>query len=345
MMVMPSIHLMRKRQDPPSVKPACKTQVLVPEKPVLRAELMLPLKENLRSWSRIPREDLRKQLQAEFLQKRTTETAMSSNASNQKLLEGHGRSRAVGELVAYKNASDIPCSSRLEIQVDKQNEAILLPIYGVIVPFHVCTVKKAEIRGDSNRGVYVCITFNVPGTASNLQDPSYQTNANRIFFKAATFISKDRKHAEEVIQLMRALQRGVTERARRASLVSQERLQLCDGMTRDRIQLMDLCIRPTFAGRGRKAPGSLVVHVNGFEYSASKSEKVDIMFCNIKHAFFQPADREMITLLHFHLYNDIMVGNKKTRDVQFYIELMDTVDSVGLRRRSAWDPDESEEEQ
>ena len=35
------------------------------------------------------------------------------------------------------------------------------------------------------------------------------------------------------------------------------------------------------------------------------------MFSNIKHAFFQPAERDMITLFHFHLYNEIMVGNKK----------------------------------
>lgn len=328
----------------PSVKPSLNAKVMVPEKPVPKAELMLPLKENLRSRSRTPKEDLRKQLQAEILQKRTAEIAMNSNASNHKLLEGQGL-RAMREPVAYKSTRDIPCSNRLEIQVDKQNEAILLPIYGVIVPFHVCTVKKAEIRGDSNRGVYVCITFNVPGTASNLQDPCLKTNANRIFLKAVTFISKDRKHADEAIQLMRIIQRGVTERAKRASLVSQERLQLCDRMTRDRIQLMDLWIRPTFAGRGRKSPGILVLHVNGFQYSASKSEKIEIMFCNVKHAFFQPAEKEMITLLHFHLYNDIMVGNKKTRDVQFYIEVMDTVDSVGLRRRTAWDPDEIEEEQ
>ena len=37
---------------------------------------------------------------------------------------------------------------------------------------------------------------------------------------------------------------------------------------------------------------------------------------NIKHAFFQPADNEMISLVHFHLINPIMVGKKKTNDVQ-----------------------------
>ncbi|GMP39845.1 hypothetical protein CsSME_00010531 [Camellia sinensis var. sinensis] len=69
------------------------------------------------------------------------------------------------------------------------------------------------------------------------------------------------------------------------------------------------------------------------------------MFANIKHAFFQPAEREMITLLHFHLHNHIMVGNKKTKDVQFYVEVMDVVQTLGGGKRSAYDPDEIEEEQ
>lgn len=29
----------------------------------------------------------------------------------------------------------------------------------------------------------------------------------------------------------------------------------------------------------------------------------------------------MITILHFHLINPIMLGNKKTKDVQFYVEV------------------------
>ncbi|KAF7100396.1 hypothetical protein CFC21_101920 [Triticum aestivum] len=322
----------------PAVKQAPEANVMVPVKPVLN-----PLRENLRSHSRTPKEELRKQLQSEILKKKTSEAAVRSDVADHKLLEGLGRSRAMDELVAYKNANDVPVSNRLDIiQVDKQNEAILLPIYGVTVPFHVCTIKKAEIRGESSSGVYVSITFNVPGTASGLQDPRLQ---NLIFLKAVTFLSKNRNHAEEVIKSVKTVQKGVTERARRASLVSQERLQLCDGMSRDRIQFPDLWIRPSFGGRGRKVAGTLVAHVNGFQYSASKTEKVDIMFSNIKHAFFQPAERDMITLLHFHLYNEIMVGNKKTRDVQFYTEVMDVVDAVGLKRHSARDPDEIEEEQ
>lgn len=66
---------------------------------------------------------------------------------------------------------------------------------------------------------------------------------------------------------------------------------------------------------------------------------------NIKHAFFQPADSEMIALVHFHLINPIMVGKKKTNDVQFYTEVMDSVQTLDAGRRSMYDPDEIEEEQ
>lgn len=55
---------------------------------------------------------------------------------------------------------------------------------------------------------------------------------------------------------------------------------------------------------------------------------------NIKHAFYQPAENEMITLVHFHLRNPIMVGKKKTADVQFYSEVMDSVQTLDAGRRS-----------
>ena len=55
---------------------------------------------------------------------------------------------------------------------------------------------------------------------------------------------------------------------------------------------------------------------------------------NVKHAFYQPAENEMITLVHFHLTNSIMVGKKKTNDVQFYAEVMDSVQTLDAGRRS-----------
>ena len=47
--------------------------------------------------------------------------------------------------------------------------------------------------------------------------------------------------------------------------------------------------------------GTLEAHVNGVRYTTLKGDKVDILFNNVKHAFFQPSKKEMIVLLHFHL--------------------------------------------
>ncbi|KAM0931040.1 hypothetical protein ACQ4PT_000547 [Festuca glaucescens] len=170
-----------------------------------------------------------------------------------------------------------------------------------------------------------------------------------IYLKEITFRSKDPRHSSEVVQQIKTLRRQVasreSERAERATLVTQEKLQQASTKLKQ-MRLNDVWIRPAFGGRGRKLTGTLEAHVNGFRYSNSRAdERVDIMYGNVKHAFFQPAEKEMITLLHFHLHNHIMVGNKKTKDVQFYVEVMDVVQTVGGSRRSALDPDEIEEEQ
>ena len=50
-------------------------------------------------------------------------------------------------------------------------------------------------------------------------------------------------------------------------------------------------------------------------------------------------------IIHFHLHNPIMIGKKKTKDVQFYVEVMEASYALDQTRRSGYDPDELEEEQ
>ena len=49
--------------------------------------------------------------------------------------------------------------------------------------------------------------------------------------------------------------------------------------------------------------------------------------------------------MHFHLIEPIMVGKKKTYDVQVFAEVMDAVQNLDGGRRSMYDPDEIEDEQ
>ncbi|KAL0916492.1 hypothetical protein M5K25_014012 [Dendrobium thyrsiflorum] len=296
----------------------------------------------------ISKEELRRQHQAELARQKNEETARRLAGGGSVAGNARGPMKTSSEMMTYKNVSDLPYFKEFMIQVDQKNEAVLIPIFDSIVPFHVSTIKSVTSNQD-NRTSTVRIIFNVPGTPFAPHDANTLKHQGAIFLKEANFRSKDTRHSSEVVQLIKTLRRQVasreSERAERATLVTQEKLQLAGNRMKP-IRLLDLSIRPAFPGRGRKLTGALEAHNNGFRYSTSKiDERVDIMYGNIKHAFFQPAEREMITLLHFRLHNHIMVGNKKTLDIQFYVEVMDVVQTLGGGRRSALDPDEIEEEQ
>ncbi|XP_021898747.1 FACT complex subunit SPT16 [Carica papaya] len=297
----------------------------------------------------ISKEELRRQHQAELARQKNEETARRLAGERNGAGDHRAASKTSTDLVAYKNVNDLPPPKDFMIQVDQKNESVLLPIYGSMVPFHVATIRTVSSQQDTNRNCYIRIIFNVPGTPFNPHDTNSLKFQGAIYLKEVSFRSKDPRHISEVVQSIKTLRRQVvareSERAERATLVTQEKLQLAGNKFKP-IRLPDLWIRPVFGGRGRKIPGTLEAHVNGFRFSTTRpDERVDIMFANIKHSFFQPAEREMITLLHFHLHNHIMVGNKKTKDVQVYVEVMDVVQTLGGGKRSAYDPDEIEEEQ
>ncbi|CAF1745882.1 unnamed protein product [Brassica oleracea var. botrytis] len=277
---------------------------------------------------------MRNQHQAELARRKNEETV--------RRLAGDGSSGSTAKTstdsVAYKNVNDVPQPRDLMmmIQVDQKKEAVLLPIYGSMVPFHVSN------QQDSTRNNYIRIIFSVITLK----------NQGAIYLKEVTFRCKDSKRSSEVVQAIKTLRRQVnareSERIERGTLVNQEKLQLAGNKFRP-LRLSGLWIRPQFSGR-KRVPGALEAHANGFRYSTTRpNERVDVLFANVKHAFLQPAEKEMLTILHFHLHNHIMLGNKKTKDVQFYVEVMDAVQSLGGGGRrsspSAYDPGEILEEQ
>jgi nucleosome binding factor SPN SPT16 subunit len=248
--------------------------------------------------------------------------------------------RKITDIVAYKAVNDVQHNNSLTVQVDLKNETVLVPIYGVLVPFHILTIKNATNSQDGEHS-YIRINFNYTGN----YDASAKY-ATAIFVKELSFRTSDTRHAAKVVQEIKMLRGNVQQRdkekAERATLVQQEKLI----RSKSRIYtLPDVWVRPAFGGKGRKVTGTLEAHANGFRYTSPKGEELDIMYRNIKHAFFQPAEKEMMTLLHFHLHNPIMVGKKKATDVQFYTEVMDAVQTLDAGRRSMYDPDEIEEEQ
>ena len=223
------------------------------------------------------------------------------------------------------------------------------------MPFHIQTVKNVMQSQDGSGNSVIRIQFNVPGGAFGAQPYSPAVkHPDATFVQEVSYRSLDPKHATNVVQELKTLRRTVqqreSERAEKASLVRQEPLQLSTGRV---YRLPDLHVKPPLAAgaKGSKMQGSLEAHVNGFRYNVGRSNTdhhLDISYKNIKHAFFQPAENakdQCVTLIHFNLLEPIMVGKKKTKDVQFYVTVIDAVESLDQNRRSYYDPEEIEEEQ
>lgn len=132
----------------------------------------------------------------------------------------------------------------------------------------------------------------------------------------------------------------MTEKNAKEDIVEQETLRLNKGK---RPTLRDLFARP---GIGQKrVKGNLECHLNGFRYATIKGEIIDVAFSNIKYAFFQPCEKEIIAAIHFRLHEPILIGKKKSEDVQFFSEGGPNAEDIGGRGRAYGDDEDDEERQ
>lgn len=108
----------------------------------------------------------------------------------------------------------------------------MLPVYGLLVPFHIATIKSVSSQQDGGHS-YIRIIFNVPGAGFGPNDVPTQKFPRSIYVKEVSFRSNDTRHSYQVVQLIKTLRRQVaqreSERAERATLVTQERLQIGKG--------------------------------------------------------------------------------------------------------------------
>ena len=140
------------------------------------------------------------------------------------------------------------------------------------------------------------------------------------------------------------------EKSDKQSLVQMEKIKVFRGPGAPP-RLTDTTIKPPLGGRGRRT-GTLEIHSNGIRYKSAQNDPLDITYQNIKYAFYQDAVNELKSeyrddhvRIHVHLRNEIMVGKKKTKDVQFTAQIGEDNIKLSDVRRSAYDPDELEDEQ
>ncbi|KAI9251558.1 FACT complex subunit-domain-containing protein [Sporodiniella umbellata] len=245
---------------------------------------------------------------------------------------------------SYRSETKLPREAKsLKIVVDRKHSSIILPIYGMAVPFHISTLKNAS-KSDEGDFVMLRLNFLTPGQAGSKKEDFSFDDVNATFVRALTFRSADTHRMAEIFKSITDMKKEATkketERREMADVVEQGTLNIVKG--RKPYRLADVYVRPLT--ESKRLPGELEIHQNGLKYQSIRSDSsFNILFSNVKHLFFQPCDSELLVLIHVHFKNPILIGKKKTKDIQFYREASDIqFDETGNKRRRHMYGDEDE---
>ncbi|KAF2202190.1 SPT16-domain-containing protein [Delitschia confertaspora ATCC 74209] len=248
---------------------------------------------------------------------------------------------------AYKRDNQFPNKVKdLEIVVDKKNLTVVLPIMGRPVPFHIHTIKNASHTPEGDF-TSLRINFLSPGQGVGRKDDQPFEDPTAHFIRSLTFRSHDIDRIDDITRDITELKKEVVRR-------EQEKKQMEDVVEQDKLVTVKNRKAPTLelvymrpALDGKRMPGTVEIHQNGLRYHhGSGGVKIDILFSNIKHLFFQPSQHELIVIIHIHLKNPIMIGKKKAKDVQFIRDATEMqFDETGNRKRRHKFGDEEEFEQ
>lgn len=253
---------------------------------------------------------------------------------------------------SYVKESQIPANVRdLKIHIDSKAQTIILPICGRPVPFHINAYKNGS-KNEEGEYTYLRLNFNSPGGLGiRREELPYEEGAELQFVRSFTFRSKDGER-------MSAVFRKVSELKKEAVKRESEKKSMADVVTQDSIvenrggrvkRLDQVLVRP--GPDNKRVAGSLQIHQNGLRYQSPirSDHTVDVLFSNMKNLFFQPCKDEMMVIIHCHLRTPIIIGKRKTFDVQFYREASDMAfDETGNSKRRYnryGDEDELEQEQ
>ena len=268
----------------------------------------------------------RKEHQMELAQRNID--SMLDKYSNKSKTSSETAKSSLPQYESYKKDIFLPKETKeLKIYVDKRNDTLIFPIMGLAVPFHISTIKNAS-KSDEGEYTYLRVNFNNPTLPNQQAESTNEVSAESnllSFIRSVTFRSTESARIAEVLkdinELRRLLATREIEKKDLAELVKQDSLVEIKGRRPHRIT--DVYIRPSL--EGKRHPGEIEIHSNGLRYKnqLKSDQRVDILFDNIQHFFFQPCDDEMIVAVHCHLKNYIMIGKKKTKDVQFYREALE----------------------
>lgn len=256
------------------------------------------------------------------------------------LQENVAKRPKLSSMVSYKHYSVLPVREpdvhNLRVFVDRKHETLILPVFGIPTPFHISMVKNIS-KSDEGSYTYLRINLFYPGSTMGRMDGVVFPNPDATYVKELSFRGSNSHtgltgsgiNLTSVYNLIKDVQKGFRTREQEKKELEgyKEQDHLVLSSTKGNPRLKDLYMRPLIGSR--RVQGVLEAHQNGLRYTTLKGDKVDIIYNNIKHAFFQPSKGEMICLLHFHLKFPIIIGKKKNKDIQFYTEVGEIMTDLG----------------
>lgn len=221
-----------------------------------------------------PSEDKRKEHQKEL-------AIMLNEKAKERLAKQSGAKdveKVRKNTVSYKNVNQMPRErevKELKLFVDQKYETVILPIYGIPVPFHISTIKNISqsVEGDYT---YLRINFFHPGSTMGKNESGAYHQPDATFVKEVTYRSTNTKEPGEIsppssnlntaFRLIKEVQRKFktreAEEREKEDLVKQDTLVL--SQNKGNPKLKDLYIRPNIVTK--RMTGSLEAHTNGFRY-------------------------------------------------------------------------------
>lgn len=266
--------------------------------------------------------DSRKREESELLLQ--FKNATENDMINEKKEEG-----ASFNHISYDDPKKIPIKLRGKtdkIFIDQDAKTVLFPIYGVMVPFHISTIKQTKEEEVEARYSNISIQFDIP---KNIP----ANNANQVYIKGLMFstpgIGKFTDVSKQITKLRQQYLQYMKKKKDDKDLyqASEKFEKLTENIPR--IGGGNLHIRPALTGK--KNQGNLEAHKNAFRYRSSSGDQLIVFYKNVRLAILQLSQNETNTVFHLLLKKPIKIANKSTLHVTFFKQVVESAVDTSIR--------------